>query len=373
MRRAGITISMVQRAALTKTVEVDACTLLRAIKTGRWQRQIRTIRRKFRRALNQTGDYKTAKRAVDADKKALPAIMFSGRFSRRANQALIEHSGLLCADLDGDSLNGELPMVREKLSQSPYVRALFVSPSGDGVKVIFRVPANASRHADSFRAIARLVLELSGKKIDQACKDVARLCFVSHDPEIYVNDRAREIVPLPPEPKRLQSTVADIGARQRAAVKLLGAIEWGSDSHGFLPCPGQHLHTTGDGARDCEIHLDGAPTLHCFHNHCRGILDAFNHELRSRIGKVESAEQTDNISSGNSADDEAITHLAALPPLEYERIREAEAEKLGCRVSVLDSLVNAKRLLSVSASDDDALAPQFVPRIRQDTVRAPSG
>jgi BT4734-like, N-terminal domain len=167
MRRAGITISMVQRAASTKTVEVDARTLLCAIKTGRWQRQIRTISRKFQRALNQTGDYKTAKRAVDADKKALPAIMFSGRFSRRANEALIEHSGLLCADLDGDSFNGELPLVREKLSQNPHVWALFVSPSGDGVKVIFRVPADASLHGDSFRAIARLVLELTGKRIDE--------------------------------------------------------------------------------------------------------------------------------------------------------------------------------------------------------------
>lgn len=51
------------------------------------------------------------------------------------------------------------------------------------------------------------------------------------------------------------------------------------------------------------------------------------------------------------ADEETLQRLAALPPLDYERVREAEAEKLPCRVSILDRLVNAKRLLSESASD----------------------
>jgi Protein of unknown function (DUF3631) len=51
------------------------------------------------------------------------------------------------------------------------------------------------------------------------------------------------------------------------------------------------------------------------------------------------------------ADEETLRQLAALPPLEYERLRNAEAEELDCRVFILDRLVNAKRLLSESASD----------------------
>jgi putative DNA primase/helicase len=39
------------------------------------------------------------------------------------------------------------------------------------------------------------------------------------------------------------------------------------------------------------------------------------------------------------ADDAEIARLAALPQLQYERQRESAAEKLGCRVSILDSLV----------------------------------
>jgi 5S rRNA maturation endonuclease (ribonuclease M5) len=47
-----------------------------------------------------------------------------------------------------------------------------------------------------------------------------------------------------------------------------------------------------------------------------------------------------------------IVRLAALPVLDYERVREAEAEKLQCRVSVLDKLVNAQRLLLRGDSDN---------------------
>src|SRR4029453_4613020 len=73
----------------------------------------------------------------------------------------------------------------------------------------------------------------------------------------------------------------------------------------------------------------------------------FRNELveKPEIAQPVSDERTD-------ADEETLQRLAALPPLEYERVRKTEAEKLGCRrVAILDRLVNAKRLLSQSASD----------------------
>jgi putative DNA primase/helicase len=62
-------------------------------------------------------------------------------------------------------------------------------------------------------------------------------------------------------------------------------------------------------------------------------------------------------SSGSTADDETLSRLAAMPPLEYERICKAEAERLGCRASVLDSLVKAKR---PSKPGNDTLQGQAV-------------
>ncbi len=42
-------------------------------------------------------------------------------------------------------------------------------------------------------------------------------------------------------------------------------------------------------------------------------------------------------------DEAAVERLAKLPPLRYERVRQAEAERMGCRASILDALVRNAR------------------------------
>jgi hypothetical protein len=283
-------VSIVAHAAATKTRHVDAGKIISAIKTGRWEQPVKEIRSTYAQTLRKT-NRKSAKLAVDSLKKKLPAFLPSGKFSSRANDALIQHSGLICADLD--SLGHNLDGVRTNLLKSPCLWALFLSPTGDGLKAIFRVSPDPSKHMASFGAIERHVHELTGAQIDQACKDLARLCFVSCDPDLCFNPNAREIAPLPElQVLRHPSEAKDckrgnLAQRKRIAMELLGDIRWDSEARGFVICPGKHLHTTGDGERDCEIRLDGAPSVHCFHNHCRGILEGTNHELRSQIGKAE--------------------------------------------------------------------------------------
>jgi len=129
-------VSMVRRADSTETRESSADKVIRAICCGKWRRQVETIRAEFRHVLRETGDRTTAKLAVAASKKQLPAVLWSGRFSHRAGEALIQHSGLLCADLD--ALGDGLPDVRARLAASPHLWAVFVSPTGDGLKTVFR-------------------------------------------------------------------------------------------------------------------------------------------------------------------------------------------------------------------------------------------
>jgi hypothetical protein len=295
----GTTISMVKCATDTETRDISIDHVLEAIRTGgkRLRRQVELIRRIFKREFSKHGDYKQAKNAIGALKKHLAAVMWSGTFSNRAEpvrEKLVQHSSLLQVDLD--SLGVRVAEVRKRLQADPHVWALFLSPSGDGLKVIFRVPANASKHGGSFRAAQKLVRELTGSEIDEICKDVGRLCFMSYDPELYVNESAIEIEPLP-EPEKPRSAVTrnggvNLSERQCIAEEVIAKngskIIWISKSAGYLePCPGQHLHTTGDGHRDCKIDLDRVPTTHCFHDHCRAILEAINRELRSRTGKAE--------------------------------------------------------------------------------------
>jgi hypothetical protein len=284
-----IQVSTVSSATDTQTRNYDASTVIEAIRTGgkKLRGQVEQIRNRHEAELAITGDLKKAKSAIDPLKKQLPGVTWSGTFTKRANNALVQHSGLLCADLDG--LNGSLSDTRQKLKDSPNLWALFVSPSGDGLKAVFKVPADAAKHAGSFRAVEQHVRELTGVQIDEACKDPARLCFLSHDSELHHNANARAIEPLPEpvKPRPALSGMVDLSERQRIATELLGTADWQSETSGFVTCPGKHLHTSGDNARDCRVDFDGVPTVHCFHNSCRGILEGVNHELRSRIGKAE--------------------------------------------------------------------------------------
>jgi len=290
-------VSTVNGAIDTETHDFALQGIVETIRTGGKRKNIRSqveaIRQLWRSELEAHGDRARAKKAIDKRKVQLPGVLWSGSFRDRAtpvNEKLVAHSGLLCADLD--FLGDRLEEVREKLSSCPYVWLIFTSPSGDGLKVVFRVPADASIHLRSFGAIEKLIKDLVGVQVDESCKDIGRLCFLSFDPKIFHNPKAQQIEPLP-EPEKRQPTNGqiDLSERQRIAQEILGLIDWQSESSGFVSCPGKHLHTTGDGDRDCKVDLDSVPTIHCFHNSCRGILAGINHEIRSRIGKVESASQ----------------------------------------------------------------------------------
>ena len=349
-----IKISWVKCALDAGPRECTADRLVEAIRTGgkdgRLGQQVGQIRNRFECELALfPGDIKRAKEAIGELKKQLPAVLLSGTFTRRANDALLQHSGLLCADLDG--LNSSLPDVRQKLKSSPYLWLLFLSPSGDGLKAVFRVPADQAKHGGSFRAVEQHVRELTGTQIDQSCKDVARLCFISYDPDVYHNASAREIEPSPePEkPRAINNGIVNLSERQRITTELLGAVDWQSETSGFVACPGKHLHTSGESKRDCRIDLDNAPTAHCFHNSCRGILGGVNHELRSRIGRAEFP--PDNATSSTGDEDTLEISPATAPyvppplallPAELQDYIRSAAESLNVDVAfVLLPLLSA--------------------------------
>src|SRR5918997_5526138 len=66
-----------------------------------------------------------------------------------------------------------------------------------------------------------------------------------------------------------------------------------------------------------------------------------------------------------AADMTAIARLAELDPIVYDRVRVAEARRLGCRVATLDRLVGAVRNATSpdapSAPDGDATLPEVEP------------
>lgn len=289
----GILVSCVAHALSTTTSHYDPKQIIESIRADKLfclRESVLKIRNIFANVVeSSSGDRKAAKKAIADAKKRLPGVMWSGSFRKRGAEELLEHSRLLCADLD--ELGQRLPDVREKLLSSPHVWALFPSPTGDGLKCVYRVVADAAKHRGSFRAVEKHVRELCGVQIDKSCSDVARLCFLSHDPDAYLNEQAVELPPLvePEQKAKVHEPVTDekLQRRREIAEEVLGDVNWHGDSSGYCTCPAQHLHTSGDADRDCEVYLERVPSIHCFHQSCMAVVSGVNHELRSRIGKAE--------------------------------------------------------------------------------------
>ncbi len=68
------------------------------------------------------------------------------------------------------------------------------------------------------------------------------------------------------------------------AARLLSSVEWQSEVSGHCRCPGEALHTSRTGAKDCRVNVDGAPTIFCFHASCISAVAEANRRLRREIG-----------------------------------------------------------------------------------------
>ncbi len=68
------------------------------------------------------------------------------------------------------------------------------------------------------------------------------------------------------------------------AAGIVGAVDWQSEVSGFCRCPGEAMHTSRTGAKDCRVNVDGAPTIFCFHASCVSAVAEANKRLRRELG-----------------------------------------------------------------------------------------
>ena len=195
-----LTFSMVQSAFdTTKPTETLLQDFHEQVTSLRWFGKVNQIRE-----LTVAQDEDGAKRV----KCTLPAALPSGLFRERKNEGLIQHNAIVHVDLD--KLGEQTEPWRDVIAADPHVLELFKSPSGTGLKVFFRCDP-ARSHEDSFRAAEQYVLEHWGLTADPACKNVARLCFVSHDPDALLNLDAK-ILPYPPPPVEVRAPIEPRGS-----------------------------------------------------------------------------------------------------------------------------------------------------------------
>lgn len=121
-------------------------------------------------------------------KKGLPSVCFGGKFSSRSDKALIQSSGLMSIDFDGFESREKLEAKRFELEMDDYTYACFESPSGNGLKVLVKIPnTDANGYKAYFKAIESYY---KCPNFDSVCSNISRVTYESYDPNIYVNEKS---------------------------------------------------------------------------------------------------------------------------------------------------------------------------------------
>lgn len=120
-------------------------------------------------------------------KSKLSSVCFSGEFSRRAAKNIIKHSGFACLDFDDLPSFEDAVCLRDSLQDNEYIYSAFISPSGNGVKAIVRIPPEIENHKKYYEAIC----ETFDSYLDSKTKDISRVCYESFDPDLFINENSK--------------------------------------------------------------------------------------------------------------------------------------------------------------------------------------
>ena len=121
-------------------------------------------------------------------KMKLPSILFGGVFTQRNRKGLEKHSGLMVVDFDKYPDTDTMINHLNTLKENKHFVLLFISPSGNGIKGVVKIPeCNSEAHSKYFKGFNE---KYKYDYFDIANSNVDRVCFESYDPNIYVNYEA---------------------------------------------------------------------------------------------------------------------------------------------------------------------------------------
>lgn len=156
-------------------------TILDEIKTGKYRHAIVYLRKSLS---------ENKLEAYDKAKKSLPAFTPSAKFvGGRKLEFLAEYSN--CIILDIDKLSpADLQNASHLANQSEFTFASFISPSGNGLKILVKINSDKANHKETFLLIQAHYESILKLEIDKSGKDITRLCFYSWDENLYLNENA---------------------------------------------------------------------------------------------------------------------------------------------------------------------------------------
>ena len=144
--------------------------------------------------LIKNGKYKDLINKVRSGDKSvktqLPTIAFHGMFeySRKASN-FIEASGLIILDIDSMNPDDLEETKQEIMDSSDSVFAAMVSPSGNGIKVLYYVDPD-SINKDNYRAIGKEIITQFADYSDVDFLSITDTLIMTYDPNILINEDA---------------------------------------------------------------------------------------------------------------------------------------------------------------------------------------
>lgn len=163
-------------------------------------------------------------------KQNLVGVCFNGEFNHRSLAGCIKHSGLIVLDFD-DVGEDKIQEFKKEISKDEYIYACWISPSGDGLKVLVKIPPSIEDHKSYFDALEK---HFNYPYWDVSGKDVPRFCFESYDPEIYINKDSSlwEVKELPTiEEIGTTTPIIAVESEQR---KVQNLLTWWEKKYGFV-------------------------------------------------------------------------------------------------------------------------------------------
>lgn len=126
-------------------------------------------------------------------KDYLPVFTPTGIFTHRSIPGLQKYNGVIYLDIDHLSVQGTTPeALKEKCKTIRWVYAAYVTPSGDGMKILVHTDATVETYREMEEQVSAKFLELTGCKRDPRCKDIARIHYISYDPHIWISPFAEK-------------------------------------------------------------------------------------------------------------------------------------------------------------------------------------
>ena len=157
-------------------------TILEEIKTGKYKPGIIYLRKSLSEKKVE---------AYNKAKKSLPAFTPSGKFvGGRKLEFLTEYSKFIILDIDKLSTN-DLQKSKSIAAQSEFTYACFISPSGNGLKILVKIDTPKTEHKETFLKVQAHYETILKLEIDKSGKDLTRLCFYSYDENLYYNENAK--------------------------------------------------------------------------------------------------------------------------------------------------------------------------------------